>query len=158
MTMQKKISIGSDHGGFELKTFLIGELVKMGYGVNDLGTDSTASVDYPVFAARVARAVLDGTSEFGIVICGTGIGISIAANRFQGIRAALCTSEEMAKLTREHNNSNILALGGRTTPPAKALAILKVYLSTAFEGGRHEKRISEIDNVQNIDTGCQGKC
>jgi len=138
------IHIGSDHGGFKLKTSLIGFLINKGYQIDDLGTFSEDSVDYPEFGRKVADAVLtDGNS--GIIICGTGIGISIAANRIRGIRAALCHSVEYARLARQHNNANILALGGRFTEERKAEEITEAFLTTEFEGGRHQKRVDLID-------------
>lgn len=144
---QKNIIIGSDHGGFELKEFLKAELSKKGITVEDVGTYSPDSVDYPHYGSKVAQAVASGAYERGIVICGTGIGISIAANRFKGVRAAVCCNVEMARLSREHNNANILALGGRTTDKPTAAAILETWLSTPFAGGRHEKRVNQLDTL-----------
>ncbi len=144
--MGRIIHIGSDHGGFELKSELSAALNRKGYSVDDLGTFSEDSVDYPEYGAKVARAVLkDG--DFGIVICGTGIGISIAANRFKGIRAALCHCSEYAKLAREHNDANILALGGRFIDFQTALEITDVFLKTDFLGGRHKRRVDLLDNI-----------
>ncbi len=145
------IHIGSDHGGFEIKSALITRLRDKGFAVNDLGTCSSESVDYPEFGKKVAKAVLsDG--NFGIIICGTGIGISIAANRFPGIRAALCHCPEYAELARKHNDANILALGGRFIDIETAEKITDVFLRTAFEGGRHQKRIDMLDKIK-YDTG-----
>ena len=144
--MGKLIHIGSDHGGFALKSGLSATLEHMGYEIDDLGTYSEDSVDYPVFGKKVAEAVLkDG--NFGIIICGTGIGISIAANRIKGIRAALCNSIDYAKLSREHNDANILALGGRFTDIKTAEEITRVFLGTGFQGGRHQKRIDLLDKI-----------
>ena len=144
---ENKIIIGSDHGGFEMKEFIKGELEKRGVEIEDAGTNSSDSVDYPVYAGRVAKAVASGAIEKGILVCGTGLGVSMTANRFKGVRAALCTSVEMARLSREHNNANILVLGGRTTSTKDALAILDTWLTTDFEGGRHERRINLIDEI-----------
>ncbi len=139
------IAIASDHGGFALKekvkTFLRERSVKL----VDLGTDSEDSVDYPVYGRACAEAVADGKADRGIVICGTGIGISIAANKVKGIRCGLCTSVEMAEMSRKHNNANMLALGGRTTGPDLALEIVASWLDTEFEGGRHERRTDMLD-------------
>ncbi|PID29473.1 MAG: ribose 5-phosphate isomerase B [Candidatus Cloacimonadota bacterium] len=144
--MNRKIYLGSDHGGFELKEKLVGYLISQGYDVVDLGTRSTDSVNYPEFGRKVAEHVLkDGC--MGVIVCGTGLGISIAANRIKGIRAALCHSVEYAKLAREHNNANILALGGRFTEDILAFDILDTFLETNFEGGRHQARVDDIDNV-----------
>lgn len=150
MSNDKVIAVGCDHGGFELKEYLVKELEKMGYKVLDMGTNGPESVDYPEFAAKVAKSILNDEAPRGVLVCGTGIGISMAANRFRGIRAALCTSVEMAKLTREHNNSNIIAMGGRTTSNELALEMLKTFLTTEYEGGRHERRVENIDNVENL--------
>lgn len=142
----KTVHIGSDHGGFSLKTQLIQRLEEAGYAVDDLGTFSEESVDYPEYAVKVAEKVLEDNSP-GIIICGTGIGISIAANRIRGIRAALCHCVEYAEMARKHNNANVLALGGRFTDPAAAGKIAEVFLNTGFEGGRHERRIELIDKI-----------
>jgi len=143
----ERIIIGSDHGGYELKEFIKSELDKRGIPWEDIGTNSTDSVDYPHYGVRVAMAVASGEYTRGILICGTGIGISITANRFKGVRAALCCSVEMARLSREHNNANILALGGRLTSPEDAAAILDTWLTTTFEGGRHERRVRLMDDL-----------
>ena len=141
------ISAGADHGGFELKDKLVAMLRKEGYEVIDNGTNSPESVDYPDFAQAVARDILEKRAETGLLVCGSGIGISIAANRFKGIRAALVTNEDSARLSRQHNNANIIALGGRFTSYEDAEKWLKIFLSTPFEGGRHERRIEKIDNI-----------
>ena len=142
--IEKLIHIASDHGGFTLKSELIGLLKKKGYMTDDLGTYSEDSVDYPDFGRKAAEAVLaDGNP--GIIICGTGIGISIAANRVKGIRAALCHCPEYAELARKHNDANILALGGRFVDPDTAERIIDTFLNTGFEGGRHQRRIDLID-------------
>jgi ribose 5-phosphate isomerase B len=139
------IIIAADHGGFDLKTHLVGFLKQEGFEVTDLGTANADAVDYPDFAQKAAKAILDGKASWGIIICGTGIGISIAANRIKGIRCALCTSPEMGRLARQHNNANLLALGGRTTTPADAEAIVKAFAEAEFEGGRHQNRVNKID-------------
>ncbi len=142
-----KIAIASDHGGFELKEKVIDHLVKRGFGVANFGTDSLESVDYPVFGKAAAEAVASGICDLGIVICGTGIGISIAANKVNGVRCGLCTSVEMAHLTKQHNNANMIALGGRTTAPELAMKIVDEWLDTEFEGGRHQRRVSMLDEM-----------
>ena len=143
-----KIGIASDHGGFELKEYLKEYLKKSDIEVTDFGTDSEESVDYPIYGERCARAVANGEVERGVVCCGTGIGISIAANKVAGIRCALCTDENMARLSRQHNNANVLALGGRITSNEDAQKILDAWLTTEFEGGRHQRRIDMIDNIK----------
>ena len=142
--IEKLIHIASDHGGFTLKSELIGLLKKKGYMTDDLGTYSEDSVDYPDFGRKAAEAVLSDGNP-GIIICGTGIGISIAANRVKGIRAALCHCPEYAELARKHNDANILALGGRFVDPDTAEKIAEVFLNTEFESGRHQRRIDLID-------------
>ena len=142
-----KIAIGSDHGGYALKEKIKNYLDSKNIPYEDFGTHSTDSCDYPVFGKAAAEAVADGRCDKGIVICTTGIGISIAANKVKGIRCGLCTSVEMAELTRKHNNANILALGGRTTEPELALEIVKTFLDTEFEGGRHKRRTDMLDEM-----------
>lgn len=141
--MAEKIIIGSDHGGFNLKTEIIKHLEELGYEVSDLGCYSKESCDYPLIAKSVAEKVLDSNSR-GILICGTGIGVSIAANRYKGIRASHCTDTFTARMTRMHNDSNILCLGERITGVGLALDIVDIWLNTDFEGGRHQKRIDMI--------------
>jgi ribose 5-phosphate isomerase B len=137
------VAIASDHGGFDLKQVLSQELETLGYQVLDLGTHGAESVDYPTYAEAMADALLSGRARRGVLLCGTGIGVSIAANRRPGIRAALCYNVETARLARQHNNANILALGGRTTDATTAKAVLRAFLDTAFEdGGRHERRVA----------------
>jgi ribose 5-phosphate isomerase B len=137
--------VGSDHAGFELKDTLTRALEDAGYTVVDVGCKSGESCDYPVFAGDLCRRIQAGEATRGILICGTGIGMSMAANRFKGIRAALCSSEQDARMSRAHNDSNVLVVGARTTEPADALAILGTWLETPFEGGRHKRRIDLID-------------
>ena len=138
-----KISIGSDHAGFELKQKIIERYSSFKF--DDCGTFSNESVDYPDFGHKVANSVLKTNVDYGIVVCGSGIGISIAANRNKGIRAALCTSTEHAKLSRLHNDANVLALGSRLTDEKDIYAIIDIFLATSFEGGRHSDRIKKID-------------
>ena len=140
-----KIAIASDHAGFELKSKLRDYLKEKGYSVTDLGTDSDKSVDYPEYANKLCSFLLKGECEKGVLICGTGIGMSIAANRHKGIRAALCTIPEYAKLSREHNNANVLCLGARFIPFEQATLILDTFLSTDFEGDRHQRRVDLLD-------------
>lgn len=140
-----RIALASDHGGYELKEFVAGFIQGLGHEVVDLGTNSTESVDYPEFGHRCGMAVVHGDVDYGIVICGTGIGISIAANKVKGVRCGLCTSKEMAELTRKHNDANMLALGGRMTKPEDAMAIVNVFLHTEFEGGRHQRRVDQLN-------------
>ena len=138
-----KIIIGSDHGGFRLKEEVIKHLKSLNYEIIDLGCYNTDSCDYPVVAKAVAKEILN-TNSRGILICGTGIGVSITANRFEGIRASHCTDTFTARMTRMHNNSNILCLGERITGTGLALDIVDIWLNTEFEGGRHQKRIDMI--------------
>ncbi len=140
-----KIAIASDHGGYELKQKLAAYCSAQGIETDDLGTNSSESVDYPDFAEKVCRVVLDKKADFGVLVCGTGIGISIAANRHKGIRAALLYSLETAKLARQHNNANIAVFGGRTMSFEDAAARLDVFFKTPFEGGRHIRRIEKTD-------------
>ena len=141
----KKIAIASDRAGLELKTYIINEL-KEQYDFDDLETNNQDLVDYPDYAIKVVDKILSGHSEFGILICGTGIGMSIAANRHKGVRAGLCHNSLEARLTREHNDANILCLGGRMIGKECALENVKVFLTTNFTGGRHTNRIKKLDN------------
>lgn len=144
----KKIAIGADHAGFELKENIKTVLNELGYEVTDFGTNSTDSVDYPLIAKSVATSVATKNHPKGILVCGTGIGMSIAANKVKGIIAAHCTDVETAKLARLHNNSNILTMGGRITNLELAKEIVKVWLETNFEGGRHQRRVQEIRDLE----------
>lgn len=139
--------MASDHGGFELKDIIKEHLIGKGYEILDLGTNSSDSVDYPEYGKACGEAVVGGKADVGIVCCGTGIGISIAANKVKGVRCGLCTSVEMATLTKQHNNANIIALGGRTTAPELAKEIVDAWLETDFEGGRHQRRVDMLDNM-----------
>lgn len=143
-----KIAIGSDHAGFKLKCEITRDLQNDGYDVIDCGTYSEESVDYPDFAEKVAEQVLQNDAR-GILICGTGIGISIAANKIPGIRAALCQNSYVARLAREHNDANIVAVGARITGPGLAVEIIRTFLNSEFEGGRHLKRLKKIINIEN---------
>lgn len=144
-----KVAVGCDHGGFVLKDAVISTLEELGAQVVDMGTYSTESVDYPVYGKKVADAVANGECDLGVVMCGTGIGISIAANKVKGIRAAVVTDEFMAEMTRRHNNANIIALGGRVIIPEKAKSLVKAWYTAEFEGGRHQKRIDMITQIEN---------
>ena len=135
------IAIGADHGGFELKEHIMKHLDELGLEYKDYGTYSEESVDYPDCAKPVCEAVMDGTADKGILICGTGIGISIAANKHKGIRAALCSDVYSAKMTKVHNNANVICLGGRVTGRELAFMIVDAWLNAEYEGGRHQARI-----------------
>ncbi len=138
------IVIASDHAGFELKEVLRNELESLGYTVRDLGTHNSESVDYPDYAKALATAIVNGEASRGVLLCGNGIGASIGANRHGGVRAALCTDTDAARMCRLHNDANVLVLGGRTTPPDVAKACLRIFLDTAFEGGRHTRRVAKL--------------
>jgi ribose 5-phosphate isomerase B len=139
-----RIAVGADQGGYQLKQQIIESPALQGHQVLDLGIHELKSVDYPDIAAMVARAVANGEAERGIVICGTGIGVSMAANRVPGIRAALCTDCYMARMAREHNDAQVLCLGGRVLGAGSAQDIVQVFLSAEFEGGRHARRVNKI--------------
>ena len=143
-----KIAMGSDHGGFALKQHLKTYLENKGCLVEDCGTDSTQSCDYPDFGRLAAEAVASGRCERGIVICTTGIGLSISANKVRGIRCALCSEPLSAEMTRRHNDANMLALGGGMIGPNMAERIVDVFLSTAFEGGRHQRRVDKVMSIE----------
>jgi ribose 5-phosphate isomerase B len=138
------VVIGSDHGGLELKATVSEGLRQRGLEVTDLGTDNGDAVDYPDFAEKVAGAVSRGEAACGVLVCGTGIGMSIVANKFPGVRAALVTDEYMARMAKEHNNANILVLGGRVLDGMTACRIVSVWLDARFEGGRHQRRLDKI--------------
>ena len=141
------IAIASDHGGYELKLEILKFLDKKGYAYKDLGTDSTASVNYPDYARKVVKAIQSGECDKGILLCGTGIGISITANRYKGIRAALCSDCYSAQMTREHNNANVLAMGGRVLGTGLALKIVDTFLATPFsDEDRHKARIAMLED------------
>ncbi|NME36096.1 MULTISPECIES: ribose 5-phosphate isomerase B [Fusobacterium] len=141
-----KIALGCDHGGYELKETVKKHLLEKGYEVLDLGCHSTESVNYPIYGKAVGEAVVKKEANYGIVICGTGIGISIAANKVKGVRAALCMNTTMARLTREHNNANILAFGARMVGDVLALEMVDTFLTTDFAGGRHTARVEMLED------------
>ena len=143
-----KIAIGCDHGGYLLKQDILIWLEENDYEFEDFGCYNTGSVDYPVYAEKVARAVASGECEKGIVICTTGIGVSMAANKVKGIRCALCGDSYSAEMTRRHNDANVLAMGAGIIGPNMAKKITEVFLTTAFEGGRHARRVGLLDNIQ----------
>ncbi len=143
-----KIAIGSDHAGYHLKTHLIGTLEELGHEVDDHGTDSDESVDYPPICADVARTVAAGDADLGIVLGGSGQGEQISANKVKGVRAALCNDLYTARLSREHNDANVLAIGARVVGSGLADEIVTLWLSTEFEGGRHAKRIEQITEIE----------
>ena len=143
-----RIAIGADHAGYELKQQIARYLLAQGHQVQDLGTHSPQSVDYPDYAVRVARAVVAGEAERGILICGTGIGMSIAANKVRGARAAVCTDCYMARMARQHNDARILCLGGRVLGLGSALNVVEVFLRTDFVGGRHAQRVDKIGALE----------
>ena len=144
--MNNTIYIGSDHAGYEYKTKVINYLQSKGYVCCDMGTNSTESVDYPLIAQPLCKKVIENNGR-GILICGTGIGMSIAANRYKGIRATVCWNEETTKLCREHNNSNVLCLGARMLDYDLVIKMIDIYLTTDFSGGKHERRLNEIENI-----------
>jgi ribose 5-phosphate isomerase B len=145
------IVIACDHGGFALKQELIAHLTAKGYALDDMGCYSTESVDYPAYAEKVGRTVADGTYEKGILICGTGIGMSIAANKIRGVRAALCADCYSAEMARQHNDSNVLCLGGRTIGSEVAKRIAEIWLSTPFSGvEKHTRRIGMIRDIEHV--------
>ena len=144
----RKIAIGADHAGFELKQYLVKYLSGKGNQVVDHGTDSTESVDYPEICANVARAVRDGKAEIGIVLGGSGQGEQIAANKVHGVRAALCNDLYLAEMARSHNNANVLSMGGRVVSTQLAEQIVDKFLSTEFEGGRHERRVAQLSEIE----------
>jgi len=142
------IAVGSDHGGLELKDAIQAALAARGLDVDDYGTDNGDSVDYPDFAEKVAAAVSRGDVELGILICGTGIGMSIVANKFPGVRAALATDEFMAQMAKEHNNANVLVLGGRVLAKDLAVKMVNVWLDSTYEAGRHQRRLDKISRLE----------
>lgn len=145
----KKIVMASDHAGFDLKNTLVEQLKNDGYDVEDAGTYSKDSCDYPVFAEKACRYMLDGKAELCILVCGTGIGMSMAANKVKGIRAACCSDTYSAKYTRLHNDANVLCMGARVVGEGLAYEIAKVFLETEFEGGKHLRRINLISDLEN---------
>jgi ribose 5-phosphate isomerase B len=146
--MKEKIPVGSDHAGLELKRAMIEYLEELGYEPEDQGTFGPESVDYPDYAAKVARLVSSGQRRRGVVVCGTGIGVSISANKLPGVRAAVCTDVFMAEMAARHNNANVLALGGRILSPEAARPIVRKWLETPYEGGRHDRRLKKIEDLE----------
>jgi ribose 5-phosphate isomerase B len=149
----KQIIIGCDHAAFQMKEKIKTFLVSLGIDVEDAGADSEESVDYPVYAAKVATAVSSGRHERGILLCGTGLGMSMVANRFPGIRAALCGDLFAAIMSRRHNDANILVLGGRVTGDVLALEIVKTWLETPFDGDRHQRRLDQFNRLEDMTGG-----
>ncbi|TAK19282.1 MAG: ribose 5-phosphate isomerase B [Acidobacteria bacterium] len=143
-----KVSLGADHAGVELKDQLKAWLTSRGVIVNDVGTHSADSVDYPDFAAAVANDVVSGAADRGVLVCGTGLGMAIAANKFPGIRAVPVVDEASARLGREHNDANVLTLGARLTAPEEAKELLRIFLETKYEGGRHQRRLDKITALE----------
>ena len=143
-----EIALGADHAGFELKERVKQELERLGHRVEDLGTDSADSVDYPDYARQVARRVAGGQAQRGILVCGTGTGMAIAANKVAGIRAASVTDPAAARLSREHNDANVLSLGARLVEPERAMEIVRAWLETEFAGGRHQRRVEKIGEIE----------
>lgn len=143
-----RIAIASDHAGFALKETLRDRLAAEGHEVNDFGTASTESTDYPDYATLVAHEVADGRADRGVLVCSTGIGMSIAANKIEGVRAALVTNDDAARLTRQHNDANIITLGARYTEPSQAAGLVDTFINTEFEGGRHARRVAKIRQLE----------
>ncbi|MDR3258554.1 MAG: ribose 5-phosphate isomerase B [Fusobacteriaceae bacterium] len=143
-----KIILGADHGGYSLKNAIKDHLIRNGYEIIDKGTNSSEPVDYPEYGHDVANAIVSHEGDFGIIVCGTGIGISIAANKIKGIRAALCINTTMSKLSREHNDANILALGARIIGESLAFDIVDTFLTSEFQNGRHKIRIDKIEKIR----------
>ena len=143
-----RIAIGCDHAGFDLKQHVVGVLTGEGHDLLDLGTDSPATVDYPPFCAAVARAVVSGAADTGIVLGGSGQGEQISANKVHGARAALCNDLYTARMARQHNNANVLSIGARIVAPELAEEIARIFLDTPFEGGRHQRRLDEIAKIE----------
>ena len=144
-----KIAIGSDHGGFKLKEYLVKYLRKKGHTVKDFGTYSTGSCDYPAYSYKVAKAVSTGKTKTGILVCKTGIGSAIVANKVKGVRAAVCNSLLSAEMSRRHNDANVLVFGSRFVNMKNASRITQLWLKTKFEGGRHKRRVDEIKDIEN---------
>ena len=147
----RQIVIGSDHAAVALKAEIVSDLKAAGHSVEDVGTFTPDSVDYPDIAGQVSAAVTSGAGKMGILLCGTGIGVAIAANKFHGIRAATCHDTTTARLSRQHNDANVLCLGGRILGSAVALDIVKCWLATPFEGGRHERRLLKVEAIEKLE-------
>jgi len=143
-----KVALGSDHAGFDAKEMLEQRLRALGHEVLNVGTTNTESCDYPDYALKVAQAVAEGRAERGILLCGTGNGMAIAANKVSGVRAAVCTDEFTTEMSRRHNDANVLCLGTRVVAPEKVSALAELFLRTAFEGGRHDRRVQKIRDAE----------
>ncbi len=150
--MTRKIAIGADHAGFDEKEKIKQQLSELGIEYEDMGTYSNESVDYPDFAGKVGAAIANGDVEQGILVCGSGVGISIAANKIDGVRAALAWNPEIASLARQHNDANVLAIGSRTTPEGDIPKIVEAWFNAEFEGGRHAMRVDKITSLENEDS------
>ena len=146
-----RIVMASDHGGFELKEYIKSYLLGKGYDILDIGTNSEESVDYPDYGKNAGLKIINGEADLGIIMCGSGIGISIAANKVKGIRAALCHDIYTAKMCKMHNNANIMVMGGRIVGKGLAIEMVETYLNTEFEGGRHQKRVDKIHEIERED-------
>lgn len=146
-----RVYVGADHAGYQLKEHLERFVAGLGHDVVDVGTDGEESVDYPDFAAKVARAVAEGDADAGILVCGTGLGMAIAANKVPGVRAVQASDPEMARMARMHNDANVLTLPGRYIGPEKAAEVVSEFLGTAFEGGRHQRRIDKMNGMEKQD-------
>jgi ribose 5-phosphate isomerase B len=144
-----RIFLGADHAGYELKEHVEALLAAMGHDVTDVGTDGTDSVDYPDYAEKVARAVAAGDADFGVLVCGTGLGMAVAANKVPGVRAIQASDPEMARMARLHNDANVLTLPGRYIGPERAAEVVRAFLETPFEGGRHQRRVEKIEAIEN---------
>jgi ribose 5-phosphate isomerase B len=147
-----EIALGADHAGFELKERVKQELLALGHRVRDVGTDSAAPADYPDYAGQVARMVVAGQVERGILVCGTGMGMAMAANKVRGVRAVAPHTLEEARISREHNNANVLALGGRSLDHGFALEIVRLWLAAGFDGGRHQRRIDKVAELERMES------
>ena len=145
----KRIVLGADHGGYELKNTIKSHLVSLGYDVTDVGTNAPDSCDYPIYANHLCQKIQEGTADLGILVCGTGIGMSMAANKHKGIRAACCSDTFSARLTRLHNNANVLCLGARVLGTGLALDLVDEFITAEFEGDRHVKRLSLVEDIEN---------
>lgn len=143
-----RVAVGADHAGYRLKQAIVPVLEELGHKVVDCGTDNVESVDYPVHAAQAARLVSDGSADRAVLVCGTGAGVSIVANKFDGVRAVNAGDAESAEMSRRHNDANVLCLGGRRLSVEQALAILDTWFATEFDGGRHERRVRQIEEIE----------
>jgi ribose 5-phosphate isomerase B len=150
-TVNMHYAVGCDHAGLPLKAPLVAELERQGHKVTDFGTDSLESVDYPRYAARVSRAVSSGDADMGVLLCGTGQGMAMTANRFRGVRAAAVSESFSARMARAHNDANILCMGGRVVGPGAAVEILRTWLDQGFEGGRHQRRVDQVMKPESLD-------